>query len=319
MTGARQSRAALVGGLLGALAGYTYARFRRDTRRTETWLRANSCVVDTARGPMEVATVGDGPALLFSHGATGGYDQSLQMARLIHGYRVIAPSRPGYLRTPLATGRTPAEQADAYAALLDTLGMRQVAIIGGSGGGPSALRFALQHAARCWALVMVSAVWRMPPPSTVRTYWLWARLMHSDFAMWAITHLTLHRLIANEGGGEEARARLRADSEAFDIVRGLIQLHPTRTRVAGLVNDLLQADDGLNFEGLEDIRLPTLIIHGDDDPIVPVSQAKSLAERIPGAHLLTVAEAGHLCIATHRAETIPVLDGFLQRHAPRDG
>src|ERR1051325_1787340 len=87
-------------------------------------LEAGSRAVPTARGPVEYAEVGRGPAVLALHGRPGGYDQGLLMARHIgEGLaRWVAVSRPGYLRTPLEVGRTPAAQAHRYAALLDILG-----------------------------------------------------------------------------------------------------------------------------------------------------------------------------------------------------
>jgi pimeloyl-ACP methyl ester carboxylesterase len=73
-------------------------------------------------------------------------------------FRFIAVSRPGYLRTPLETGRSPDAQADGYAALLDVLGLPQAAVIALSAGGPSALQFTLRHPNRCWGLVLVSTL-----------------------------------------------------------------------------------------------------------------------------------------------------------------
>ncbi len=74
----------------------------------------------------------------------GGYDQSIASAlsrpESIAGFKVIAISRPGYLRTPLQSGVTPAEQADVYAALLDELNIKTTIVYGASGGAPSALR-----------------------------------------------------------------------------------------------------------------------------------------------------------------------------------
>ncbi len=130
-------------------------------------LAAGSRVAGTARGPVEYAEIGQGPAVLALHGRPGGYDQGLVMARSLGEdlARWIAVSRPGYLRTPLETGPTPAEQADAYAALLDTIGIGQAVVVGLSGGGPSALQFALCHSDRCRGLVLVSAVSRRKLPS----------------------------------------------------------------------------------------------------------------------------------------------------------
>lgn len=66
---------------------------------------------------------------------------------------MIAPSRPSYGGTPLGTGCTPVEQADALAALLDTLGLEQVAVLAMSGGGPSGYALAGAHPDRVCCLL----------------------------------------------------------------------------------------------------------------------------------------------------------------------
>lgn len=304
--------------LAAALAAGAWlgAQYQRHKRAAVARLRAGSQIVETACGTVEYAIVGEGPTLLFAHGVIGGYDQSLLMARLIHGFKVVAPSRPGYLRTPLATGRTAADQADAYATLLDGLGISRVAIIGGSGGGPSALRFTLRHPDRCWALVMVSAICLPPPASMLRDYRLWTAVMPFDFVMWAVTHLTFEALMARDGVTPDVRARIQRDPETWDIIRGLLLIHPTSTRTAGLINDLTQASKMLRYDGLERLALPTLVIHGTADPIVPFENAEYIARTVPSAALLAVEGGGHLCIATHRETTIPVLEEFLRQHAP---
>src|SRR5215813_1519330 len=85
----------------------------------------------TAAGCMEYIQYGAGPAVLWLHGTPGGCDQAAFVAAGLAkcGFRLVCPSRPGYLGTPLAVGRTPAEQADALAALLDTLGITTAAVV----------------------------------------------------------------------------------------------------------------------------------------------------------------------------------------------
>ena len=70
--------------------------------------------------------------------------------------RWIAPSRYGYLRSTLPSGATFETQADAYARLLDHLGIRQTAVVALSQGGPSALFFALKYPERVQSLVLLS-------------------------------------------------------------------------------------------------------------------------------------------------------------------
>jgi pimeloyl-ACP methyl ester carboxylesterase len=111
-------------------------------------------------GGLEYFRSGEGPAVLLLHGAMGGYDQSVRLGLAAigeTGFDGIAVSRPGYLGTPLSAGRKPEEQADLCARLLDTLGIEQAAVVAVSGGGQCALTFALRHAERCRAVVMISA------------------------------------------------------------------------------------------------------------------------------------------------------------------
>ena len=92
-------------------------------------LNAGSEVVDTSCGPIEFARSGSPPFVIQLHGTPGGYDQSIPLGTpfLEAGMGSISVSRPGYLRTPIDVGRTPAEQADALAALLDSLQIEHVA------------------------------------------------------------------------------------------------------------------------------------------------------------------------------------------------
>ena len=85
-------------------------------------LQSGSRVASTPRGDIKYAIAGVGTPLLIIHGSPGGYDHSIvgPLARPeeFDGFKIIAVSRPGYLRTPLSSGKTPADQADLYAALL---------------------------------------------------------------------------------------------------------------------------------------------------------------------------------------------------------
>ena len=107
-----------------AIVAWSYARFRRDLSARFARLVGASLIAQTRSGPIEYAESGSGTSLLIAHGAGGGFDQGMEFggASLAHrGFYVIAASRFGYLRTPLPADASPAAQADAYAALLDSL------------------------------------------------------------------------------------------------------------------------------------------------------------------------------------------------------
>jgi pimeloyl-ACP methyl ester carboxylesterase len=102
---------------LGGFAGIRW-RYRKELTRARDAARRGGRVVDTSAGPIEYAEEGAGLPLLSIHGAGGGFDQGLANAGELvgHGFRIIAPSRFGYLRTPLPRDSSPAAQADAHAA-----------------------------------------------------------------------------------------------------------------------------------------------------------------------------------------------------------
>jgi pimeloyl-ACP methyl ester carboxylesterase len=108
-------------GSLALCAGLAW-RYRYEKRRALHTLRLGSRVAETSAGAVEYAMRGEGTPLLALHGAGGGYEQGLGVAQLLgsENLQTIAVSRPGYRRTPLATGATLHEQARAMAALLDT-------------------------------------------------------------------------------------------------------------------------------------------------------------------------------------------------------
>lgn len=117
-------------------------------------------VATTSRGPVEYADVGEGPLVLSLHGSFGGWDYGLGMAAffIANGYRVVAPSRRGFLGTPLETGVSYQDQADTMAALLDELGIDQATVMGFSVGGPPAYLLASRHPEKVRALVPAHAL-----------------------------------------------------------------------------------------------------------------------------------------------------------------
>ena len=278
--------------------------------------------VVTARGAVEYVSSGEGPAILALHGAMGGHDQAWFLARTIgeDGYRVIALSRPGYLGTPLAAGRTAEEQADLYAGVLDALGVPKAGVMAVSGGGPSAIAFALRHPGRCWGLVLVSTAGRRveePLPLAFHLLKVLARIP------WFVE--SRRRKVAADPQSAARRSisdpaileRTFADPEVGPLFTEFL-LHSfdrMPERVAGTVNDV--AVTRTAELPLEKISVPTLVVHGTRDRMLPFEKhGKALAERIPGAELVAVEGGEHVAIFTHRGMVRPRVVEFLRRHAP---
>lgn len=151
--------------VFAAAAAGLYRRFRAEMRAARVGLLAGSRVVPTARGPVELAEEGDGPPVVVVHGTAGGFDQGMAFAHSAvgEGFRVIAVSRFGYLRTPLPPDPSSAAQADVLAAALDTLGISRAAVVGVSAGAHPAAQLALRHPGKVEALALVVPALYVPP------------------------------------------------------------------------------------------------------------------------------------------------------------
>jgi len=289
------------------------ARFEQDTETAIEKLQTHSQVIGTSSGEVEISIHGEGPPVLVVHGAAGGYDQGEVQSGEFRGIQYISVSRPGYLRTPLATGETPAAQADAMAAVLDELGIPKAAFIGTSMGGLVGLNFALRHPDRCAALVLVSAV-NAPIPGGLAHYTMLSPLLSSDFLPWALLHPEALMLIR-----PTLRKQIGTDPEKKNVINQLIHTaYPTSLRVSGMINDAHQIE-ALGEIPLESIRVPTLVIHGTADSVVPFEQGVRSASRIPNAEFLPVLEGTHYCILTHLEMLRPAILEFVEKYFQHEG
>jgi 2-hydroxy-6-oxonona-2,4-dienedioate hydrolase len=295
-------------GTAGALAGVcAYLRYRRDLRMARERVAAGRCIVQTACGPIECGEMGDAmaadsPPVLVIHGAGGGYDQAVLLGRLMvgEGYRIIAPSRFGYLGTPIPKDPSIAAQADAYACLLDTLQVDRVTVVAISAGGPSGLHFAIRYPERMVALVTVSAI-TFGGALEAKVHWDRTRAnraMESDLVYWLGITVLRFALWAVPGLFEKMRARLTL-TERTGMEQILQAMLPLSDRLAGTRLD--QARRLTSDAPLEQIKAPTLVIHARDDALVGFAHAEHAASRIPGAELMAFETGGHYLLGHYDA------------------
>ena len=286
--------------------------FGKRRARIVEELNAASEVVETARGRMEFARRGDAPYVLIVHGTPQGHHASamgapFEAARL----GTITPSRPGYLRTPLATGRTPAEQADAMAALLDALAVEAVAVYAVSGGGPSGIEFAARHPDRVRALILEAAIsQRFEPPGSRLMLALFTNPLVSELQgelMRRFPRMMVGQMLQVESSLDAAdRARatdeILASPEKLGFVQGLVAGGPPIGLLrAGFDNDLRQFG-AIGRLPLREIRCPTLVMHGTHDGDVLFAHGERSVREIPGAELHRVEKGWHLLALSEGAE-----------------
>jgi pimeloyl-ACP methyl ester carboxylesterase len=319
---ARRTALILTAFLIAGAFALTYASYRRDITRAYERISTGSQIAQTRCGPIEYAIAGEGPPLLAVHGAGGGFDQGLELAEPLAraGFRVIAMSRFGYLRTPVPPEASAAAQADAHACLLDALNIKRAAILGASAGGPSALQFALRHPERTAALVLLVPGAYAPRPNeapsvhTPRgTPFLFDTALRSDFLFWAmgkLAHETFMRAIL--GTPPELVASASA-SEQARVERLLEHILPVSPRRLGLLNDAAVMSSLPRYE-LEKITAPTLAISTPDDLYGTFDGARYTAEHVPHGRFIGYPRGGHLLVG-HDAEANSQIAAFLKESA----
>jgi pimeloyl-ACP methyl ester carboxylesterase len=277
----------------------TYPRFRADVQLNRDRLLSGSDIVTTEEfGDIEYAVQGRGLPVLVVHGAGGGYDQGLFLGEhyVGDGHRFIAPSRFGYVRSSIPENGSPAAQADAYVALLDSLGVERVAVVAVSDGGPSALQFALRHPERCAALVMISAKSQTAPPETPLQELVFESIFRSDYLFWLITEYARPLLLTVFGVSGDVLEQIpaRARQLASNLVNSM---NPISLRNDGIYHDrdtlAVLPEDVFR---LEKITVPTLVVHAADDGLQPYSQGENTAAKVPDAKFLSYERGGHLLL-----------------------
>lgn len=301
--------------VIAAVVVLVYARYRQDMRSALAHLESGgSQVVETDCGPIEYATFGEGNPVLVVHGIFGGFDQGLVIARGNVGveFHSVAPSRFGYLRTPLLDDASPAAQADAFACLLDELGIQQAAVMGTSAGGTSAIQFALRHPDRCSALVLLCSAAPGETEAGLLPEPLAKVMFKSDFLFWLMT--TYFRSSLKSIMGVPDGFELTPEFEA-DVAEVMKTILPVSPRSNGAVFDMFVSNPDINTGyPLEEIRVPVLIVNAVDDPLTLYANAKAAAERIPDARLVTIEDGGHMLLG-HEERVRSEIVTFLQEHS----
>jgi 2-hydroxy-6-oxonona-2,4-dienedioate hydrolase len=305
--------------ILVGLALVVYLSYRRDVAVARTASRASSVMVNTAFGPIEYASEGAGNPVLSIHGTGGGWDQGIAAARGLvpQGFRVIAPSRFGYLRTPAPANASPVAEADAYAALLDELRVGQVSVISFSAGAAPAMQFALRYPERVTALILVvpAAGGVMPALAGGPRAWVMNVVLRFDLPMWLASHYmpkTMAKLMAVPYPLLDSLAP--ADRAAYDST--VAMLLPITARRKGLLMDAANQSGVLPGYPLEKISVPTLLVSTEDDLYGTMRVARAAAQRIPSAELRGFASGGHLLLG-HARQMWPDVALFIRRAGVR--
>ena len=324
MLGGRVRRAAWIAAGLASLGvGWTVHAYQRAIRAANARVASGSLIADTQCGPIEYATAGEGAPVLVAHGAGGGYDQGLDLGEPLakRGFRIIAMSRFGYLRTPVPHDASAAAQADAHVGLLDALALSRVAVIGASAGAPSAMQFALRHPERCSAMVLLVPAAYAPRPGgasavtpPVKSMPAWTQhlfdlALGSDFFFWAAQRISRATMIRTILGTPPDVVKNASAAERARVATVLEHVLPIAARRAGLLNDAAVVSSLERFD-LERITVPTLAISAADCLYGTFEAARYTAQHVPNARCIAYPSGGHLCVG-HQDDVVSEIAAFL--------
>jgi len=172
--------------------------------------------------------------------------------------------------------------ADGIATAVDVLGLGPVAIEAESGGGRISLWLTVDHPERVERLVLAAVASETPQDSPMRTRMgRWIEL--AEAGDWATFFASMAQLM---------KAAHETESDAFATASRLQPRPATPERFIGELKATLDPSSFVT-DRLGEIGVPTLILAGELDQVVPVATTRLVAERIPGADLVTDPECGH--------------------------
>ncbi|WP_226698181.1 alpha/beta fold hydrolase [Qipengyuania flava] len=224
---------------------------------------------------------------------------------------------PGLVKMTLLSkiGFTPkvpytlADMADDGVGLLDALGIERAHIVGASMGGMIAQHVAARHPDRCLSLTTVFSTTgnpKLPPARPEAMKALITRPDSTEEGVLVEHGMMLARTIGSPGyPAPEDRLRERT---LASVRRSFYPEGPTR-HLSAIVAD------GDRRAMLRDIAVPTLVLHGEDDPLVPCEGGRDTAASIPGAKLKTIPGWGH----DLPLELVDELAGAIGEHARQSG
>lgn len=247
-------------------------------------------------------TGGPGPVVVFSHGLLMDHSMFRPQVEFLSGrYRVIVWDERGHGHTGDAVAPfSYYDSADDLAALLAHLGIELAVFAGMSQGGYLSLRAALRHPQLVRALILIDTQARPEDPARLPLYeqligtWM-SQGMDDTLAA------TIEQIILGKGYADAGRwiARWKAQRPA---------------NLGQIFNTLATRDD--ISEPIRGIRVPALVIHGEQDAAIPMESAQELAEHLGHAELVKITGAGHAANLTHPDRVNPHIARFLERVCP---
>ena len=298
---------------------------RTGARRSLTpGLAQNEKVVRLPDGRrVGVASHGDpqGEPLLLFHGIPGsrlGHELADAPARE-RGVRVLCPDRPGLGLSDPKSDRDLSGYPDDVAALADALGLERFAVVGVSGGGPYALACGAKLSDRVTAVGVMAGVGPLDRPGA-REGLSKSDLMLLDLSLrrpllarllllamgWVarVAPSLMLKSLADELGEHDRRYLEEQELGAVGLVSTFVEA--LRQGAGGVVEEYRVCGQPWGF-AFEEEHAPVHLWQGEDDRMVPVHHAESMALRLPRARLHVLPRTGHISLLCHFGDVLEAL------------
>jgi pimeloyl-ACP methyl ester carboxylesterase len=256
----------------------------------------------------------DAPVLLLLHGSNASlFTWEPWSKRLSDEYRVVSVDLPAHG----LTGATPnhdysnAGMAAFVLAFADKIGLKTFALAGNSMGGGVAARFAEDHPDRVTALILVDAG-GMPSKAGDKIP-LGFRLLRQGWLQPLLRHLDPKPLI-KEGLNDAIVRKSVLTNDMIDLYSDMALLEGSRAATAERFAQYANSDADYIKNHIGALKMPVLILWGEEDHLIPVATAGVWRDAIPGSKLLIYAGSGHIPMEEFDFQSSSDVRDFLQSH-----
>lgn len=286
---------------------------------------------DGRRVGFAVAGPDDGRPVFFFHGTPGSrLDLDVADARALaheRGIRLFVIERPGYGLSDRSPTRRAVDWADDVRQVADALGVERFAVYGYSGGGPHALACAARLGDRVTAVSLVSGVGVPGAPGEFDGMGRNERLQHRLVGISPRLLGAVYWFVRRNARRDPDRFFREFEKDCSESDRAAIVDPAVREALLATVLEALRPGPGGAVDDWvvlgrrpwgfrpEEVRVPCVLIFGDDDRVVPVTQGRDLARRIPHARAVEVPGEGHLLILARLPQILEALDEAAERPA----
>ena len=251
----------------------------------------------------------DAPALILLHGFGASLDTWEPWAKVLSArYRVIRLDLPGFgLTGPDPTGDySDARTLAVIASLMDQLGVQNAGFIGNSLGGRFAWEFAVRYPARVTRLVLIS------PDGFASPGFKYGKAPEVPLMLEAMPWVGPRSLVRANLAPAYANEKALTE-QALDRYRDMLLAPGVRRAILDRTRQTVLTDPS---ERLKSIAAPTLLLWGEKDAMIPVSNAADYQRLMPNATLVRLPRLGHVPFEEDPVRALVPVEKFLANEAP---